>query len=83
MSDSIQLQVNERVAGITFNRPERLNAIDLAMAAALREVVEGLASRDDVRAVVLRGAGKAFVAGGDIRMFHGDRDRAVAVGSAS
>jgi 2-(1,2-epoxy-1,2-dihydrophenyl)acetyl-CoA isomerase len=78
MSDSIQLRIDERVAFITFNRPERLNAIDLTMAAALREAVERLASRDDVRAVVLQGAGSAFMSGGDIRLFHGEPDRAAA-----
>jgi 2-(1,2-epoxy-1,2-dihydrophenyl)acetyl-CoA isomerase len=78
MSDSILLHVEARVAFVTFNRPERLNAIDLAMARALREVVEGLSSRDDVRAVVVRGAGAAFVAGGDITLFGGDREAAAA-----
>jgi 2-(1,2-epoxy-1,2-dihydrophenyl)acetyl-CoA isomerase len=79
MPDSIQLQFEDRVAFITFNRPERLNAIDLTMAAALREIVEHLSSRDDVRVVVLRGAGGAFMSGGDIRLFQGDRDQATSV----
>ena len=78
MSDPILLHVDQRAAFVTFNRPERLNAIDLAMARAFREVVEHLESRDDVRAVVLRGAGKAFVAGGDITIFGGDRNVAAA-----
>lgn len=78
MADPILLQVDDRVAFITFNRPERLNAIDLGMARAFRETIDGLAARDDVRAVVLRGAGAAFIAGGDITLFGGDRDRAAA-----
>jgi len=78
MADSILLQVDDRVAFVTFNRPERLNAIDLGMARAFRETVEDLTSRDDVRAVVLRGAGAAFVSGGDITLFGGDRDQAAA-----
>ena len=78
MADSILLHVQERVAFITFNRPERLNAIDLGMATAFREAIDGLAARDDVRAVVLRGAGAAFIAGGDITLFQGDRDQAAA-----
>jgi enoyl-CoA hydratase/carnithine racemase len=78
MSDPILLNVDQRTAFVTFNRPERLNAIDMAMARAFREVVEHLESRDDVRAVVLRGAGKAFVAGGDITIFGGDRNVAAA-----
>ena len=78
MADSILLQVDDRVAFVTFNRPERLNALDLGMARAFRETLDGLAARDDVRAVVLRGAGSAFIAGGDITLFGGDRDQAAA-----
>ena len=78
MADSILLYIQERVAFITFNRPERLNAIDLGMAKAFREAIDSLAARGDVRAVVLRGAGAAFIAGGDITLFSGDRDRAAA-----
>ncbi len=76
MTDSILLQVDERIALVTFNRPDRLNAIDLGMARAFRDTVEALTSRRDVRAVVLRGAGAAFVAGGDITLFKGERDEA-------
>jgi 2-(1,2-epoxy-1,2-dihydrophenyl)acetyl-CoA isomerase len=76
MTDPILLLVDDRIAFVTFNRPERLNAIDLTMAHAFREIVGRLESRDDVRAVVLRGAGAAFVAGGDITLFRGDRDLA-------
>jgi 2-(1,2-epoxy-1,2-dihydrophenyl)acetyl-CoA isomerase len=78
MADTVLLQIDERVALVTLNRPERLNAIDLTMAKAFNRLVEHLASRDDVRAVVLRGAGAAFVAGGDITLFHGDPDTAAA-----
>jgi 2-(1,2-epoxy-1,2-dihydrophenyl)acetyl-CoA isomerase len=78
MPDSILLHVQDRVAFITFNRPERLNAIDLGMAQAFREAIDGLAARDDVRALVLRGAGAAFIAGGDITLFGGDRAQAAA-----
>ena len=78
MTDSILLRVDERIAFVTFNRPDRLNAIDLGMARAFRNTIEALAARDDVRVVVLRGAGAAFVAGGDITLFAGDRDRAAA-----
>lgn len=78
MSDSILLQLDQRVAFVTFNRPDRLNALDLDMAETFRQVVDGLASRDDVRAVVLRGAGTGFLSGGDIRLFQGGRDAVAA-----
>lgn len=57
-----------RVARVVMNRPEQRNALDLAMARALREALEDAAADDEVRAVVLSGAGPTFCAGGDIKM---------------
>lgn len=61
---------------ITFNRPEKYNAIDEAMAAAFHEAVQAIASDKGIRCVVLKGAGKAFMAGGDVAAFAADPDRA-------
>jgi len=57
------------VATITLNRPDRLNAIDGAMANGLLKAAREAERDDRVRAVVLRGAGGGFMAGGDIRVF--------------
>ncbi len=57
------------VATITFNRPERLNAIDLELARAFRDATLSLESDDNVRVVILRGAGAGFMAGGDVQLF--------------
>lgn len=66
----ILLEVQNAVATITFNRPEVMNALDWDMIVRLREVCEEV-ERDNVsRAVVVRGAGPAFLAGGDVAMFH-------------
>ena len=55
---------------VTFNRPEAHNALTFAMYEALHDRCEEADASDDVRALVLRGAGgKAFVAGTDIRQF--------------
>jgi len=70
MSDSVLYSVAESVATITLNRPEVLNALDAAMIGALRAACEEAADDEAARAVVLRGAGSAFLAGGDIAMFH-------------
>lgn len=78
MTDAILLHVERRTAFITVNRPARLNAIDLEMARALRGAVEELAARDALDAVVLRGAGSAFAAGGDVGLFRADPDHAAA-----
>lgn len=54
------------IAHIRFNRPAALNAIDVAMAQGLLEACRAIASDDSVRVVVLTGAGRAFMAGGDL-----------------
>ena len=62
------------VATVTFNRPEKRNAIDYDGWLTLRRVAKTLAGRDDVRVVVFTGAGEeAFSAGADIADF--DRHR--------
>jgi enoyl-CoA hydratase/carnithine racemase len=59
-------------AWVTFNRPEAHNAMTFAMYESLYEACEAADADDDVRVLVLRGAGaKAFVAGTDIRQFAG------------
>jgi enoyl-CoA hydratase len=58
------------VAWVTFNRPEARNAMTFAMYDALVRVCDYVAERDDIRVLVLTGAGeKAFVAGTDISQF--------------
>ncbi|MFL1454137.1 enoyl-CoA hydratase/isomerase family protein [Marinobacter sp. GN3S48] len=64
------------VATLTFNRPDSLNAIDIPMAESFLEAVRGLASQQGLRCVVLRGAGRAFVAGGDISGMTGGQQQA-------
>ncbi|MDX2235935.1 MAG: enoyl-CoA hydratase-related protein [Hyphomonadaceae bacterium] len=56
----------------TLNRPESLNAINFDLTQALTAYFEGLHDREDVRVVILRGAGRAFCAGLDLKGFGGD-----------
>lgn len=58
------------VVTVILNRPDVLNALDPAMAAALNEAVQSVADDDGVRCVIIRGAGGNFMAGGDIGYFH-------------
>jgi enoyl-CoA hydratase/carnithine racemase len=62
----ILYEVQDRVAVITLNRPERMNAFTGRMMHELLEVFEAIDRDDDVRAVVVTGAGKAFCAGADL-----------------
>lgn len=64
--EELVYDVRDRVATITFNRAERLNAWTLTLEKELREAI-ALASADDgVRSIVLTGAGRAFCAGADM-----------------
>jgi enoyl-CoA hydratase/carnithine racemase len=66
----VELERRGPAAWVTFNRPEAHNAMTFAMYESLYEACEEVDADDDVRVLVLRGAGdKAFVAGTDIRQF--------------
>ena len=54
------------IATLQFNRPAQLNALDVPTAQALLAAVQEIAADRSVRAVLLKGAGRAFVAGGDL-----------------
>jgi enoyl-CoA hydratase len=62
------------VGYVTFNNPERLNAVSLEMWDATKRILDDFAADNDVRVVVLTGAGgKAFVSGADISKFEKER----------
>ena len=61
--------VEDRVATITLNRPERLNAINLAMPGEIRRAVETAEADRNVHVIVLKGAGKGFCGGYDLVEF--------------
>lgn len=64
----LRFESTDGVAVLTFNDPERLNAMTEAMGRAIAERTAVLAADESVRAVVLTGAGRAFSAGGDLEM---------------
>jgi enoyl-CoA hydratase/carnithine racemase len=67
---SVRWEQRGPAAWITFDRPEALNAMTFAMYEELFDCCERADAADDVRVVVLRGAGdRAFVAGADISQF--------------
>jgi 2-(1,2-epoxy-1,2-dihydrophenyl)acetyl-CoA isomerase len=63
---TIELAVDRGVATVTINRPEKKNAISIDMREQLWTMFEDLAEQDEVRAVVLTGAGDDFCAGMDV-----------------
>src|SRR4051812_6098314 len=63
---TIEISVSERIATVTINRPEKLNALNVAVFDDLATLVEELGNRADIGGAVITGAGRAFVAGADI-----------------
>lgn len=66
---------------VTLNRPEARNAMSLQMTQELRAVFSAIENSDSIRAVVLRGAGGHFCAGGDIKDMAGARMQAMQSGN--
>jgi 2-(1,2-epoxy-1,2-dihydrophenyl)acetyl-CoA isomerase len=67
MSESLLRELNDGVLSLRFNRPDRLNALDIPLFAAFREAVEEASGDPDVRVVVVSGEGRAFSSGGDLK----------------
>jgi 2-(1,2-epoxy-1,2-dihydrophenyl)acetyl-CoA isomerase len=70
MSEAVLYSIDDSVASIRFNRPERLNAIDVELAEAFERAVDRAIGDPKARVVVISGEGRAFVAGGDLAYFH-------------
>jgi 2-(1,2-epoxy-1,2-dihydrophenyl)acetyl-CoA isomerase len=68
-ADTILLTRDGAMATLTLNRPGALNVLDLAMMDALVDHVTTLAADTTLRVVVLKGAGRHFMAGGDLKTF--------------
>ena len=71
---TILLDKQGPVATLTLNRPDVLNALNRDMALDLNAAVEELAGDSAIRAVILKGAGRGFMAGGDVATFHENID---------
>lgn len=70
--DEIVVTVEDQIAWLYFNRPERLNAFDPDQFKRLTDLMDEMSTRKDVGVVVLTGIGRAFSAGGDVREFTKD-----------
>jgi len=74
MNEPIVLERLGAVRRITLNRPERLNAFDIALHARLAAALEEIAHDVEARAVLLTGAGRAFSTGQDLEAVRGESD---------
>ena len=73
----VEVDSERGVATLTLNRPDRRNALDAALVDHLRSALADLSQRDDVRVLVLRGAGPDFCAGADLREVRASIDAGV------
>jgi enoyl-CoA hydratase/carnithine racemase len=78
MTEHLKFVVEEAVATITLDRPERLNAFTDEMLTAWLYLLEECRSRDDIRVVVITGTGRAFTTGGDVEGFAGSAAKSAA-----
>jgi enoyl-CoA hydratase/carnithine racemase len=66
MPDNLNFDVSEGIATLTLNRPEKLNAFTNEMLHGLVAALDDCDTRDDVRVVIVTGAGRGFCSGGDV-----------------
>jgi 2-(1,2-epoxy-1,2-dihydrophenyl)acetyl-CoA isomerase len=69
MTDHLLVEKSHGIARITFNRPDARNAVSIEMRTALIDSMLEVEKDESIRCVVLRGAGKNFMAGGDVKSF--------------
>ncbi len=73
--EQILVDIKDKIATITLNRPERLNAYTSQMGAEIHQAFAELDENDDVRVIVITGSGRAFCAGADLSSGGGTFDR--------
>ena len=69
MADEIVLEHQGEISTLTLNRPQSFNAINSAMASAFLTTINAVSARPETRVLIVQGAGKAFMAGGDVAQF--------------
>jgi enoyl-CoA hydratase/carnithine racemase len=70
--ENFDFDLSDHVATVTFNRPEKLNALTFETYADLRDLLNELPARDDVRVLIITGQGRGFCSGGDVEEIIGE-----------
>lgn len=74
LGEDVLLEIEDGIATVTLNQPDRMNALSDGIKAGIEEALDEVITRDDVRCVVFEGSGDAFCAGGDISSMGGGED---------
>jgi len=78
--DRIMVEISDHIGTVTLNRPEKANAFDPEMCDDLLDALRMLATADQVRVIVITGAGKAFCSGADLGVLATQGERLVKAG---
>ncbi len=78
MYRNLLFEVNEHICTLTLNRPESYNAINDEISYELQDAWKKIRKDDDIRVVILTGAGKAFCSGQDLKAIKDSKDRNLA-----
>ena len=65
----VDVIISKDIATVRLNRPEAMNALNVCLVDELGQKIDDLNDRDDIKAIILEGSGKAFVAGADVKFF--------------
>ena len=65
--ETLTIEYNKKIAYITLSRPERLNSFDIKLGNELYKILKKSTKDDNIRAVVIKGTGKGFCGGGDVK----------------
>lgn len=73
--ETLKTETRGNVVYITLNRPERLNSFDMKLGEELYKVLHDANKNNEIRAVVIRGTGKGFCGGGDVKEMYNAKDK--------
>ena len=73
--ETLQINVKDNIAYILLNRPERLNSFDIQLGEELYNALKEIHNKQEIRAVVLKGTGKGFCGGGDVKEMYEAKDK--------
>jgi len=73
--ETLTFETKEKIAYVTLNRPERLNSFDMKLGEELYKVLHEINKNNDIIAVVIRGTGKGFCGGGDVKEMYAAKDK--------
>jgi len=73
--ETLTSEIRNQIAYITLNRPERLNSFDMKLGEELYKALHEISDKKEIRAVILKGTGKGFCGGGDVKEMYAAEDK--------